>query len=286
MDIREARRRKLIMRNTWSILLAVVAAVLLIVFIISLIAVEVEKNSTDRLNSEAGTGSSTERKVDLSKVPDDLLEENFQHTAGVIYLTFDDGPGPHTARLLDILKEKNVKATFFVTGSGDDELILREHEEGHTVGLHTFTHRYDLIYTNVPAFLNDLQMIHDRVQRITGVDSRIMRFPGGSSNVVSRSYDGGARIMSTLVSEMERLGYQYFDWNISSGDAGGANSSEQVFVNVASHLKEGNNVVLMHDIKPQTVEAISQIIDFGTTNGYTFLPLKMDSFTAHHGVNN
>lgn len=214
------------------------------------------------------------------------LDETFLHNAGTIYLTFDDGPGEHTGRLLDILKAKGVKATFFVTGAGDDELIRREYEEGHTVGLHTWSHRYDLVYPSVEAYFNDLAMVHDRVQRITGVDSRIIRFPGGSSNVISARYDGGTKIMSTLTAEVERRGYRYFDWNLSSGDAGGATTSDEVFVNIAAHLKEGDNVVLQHDIKGFSVDAVERVIDHGLANGYTFKALQTDSPGMHHGVNN
>ena len=206
---------------------------------------------------------------------------------GTVYLTFDDGPGPYTAELLDVLKKYNVKVTFFVTGRGDDSLILREYQEGHTIGLHTYTHDYAYIYQNVDTFFDDLYRVQERVKNITGYTSYLMRFPGGSSNTVSRRYDGGAHIMSQLVGEVENRGFTYFDWNISSGDAASASSPEEVFENVVYSLKDGgDSVVLQHDIKDFSVASVEQIIQYCLSNGYKFATLDKSSFTAHHGVNN
>lgn len=204
----------------------------------------------------------------------------------IIYLTFDDGPGAYTSQLLDVLKKYNVKATFFVTGSGDDSLIAREYNEGHTVGLHTFTHNYASIYSSVDNFFADLYRIQDRVKSITGYTSMITRFPGGSSNSISAYYDGGTHIMSRLVNEVSARGFTYFDWNISSGDAGGTTSTAEVIKNVTSALKPESSVILQHDIKDFSVAAVEQIIQYGLNNGYTFKKLEPSSYTAHHGVTN
>ena len=206
---------------------------------------------------------------------------------GVVYLTFDDGPGPYTAELLDVLAKYNVKATFFVTGAGDDDLILREHNVGHAVGLHTLSHNYAYVYENADNFFNDLYAVQNRVKDITGMTSMLMRFPGGSSNLVSARYDGGAHIMSYLTREVERRGFTYFDWNISSGDAGQTTAAEQVYENVVTQFKEGGeSVVLQHDIKDYSVAAVERIIQYGLNNGWIFEKLDADSFAAHHGVNN
>ncbi len=206
---------------------------------------------------------------------------------GVIYLTFDDGPGPYTAQLLDVLKKYNVKATFFVTGSGDDAMIKREYDEGHTVGLHTFSHNYGYIYQNMSNYFADLYAVQERVKNITGQTSMLMRFPGGSSNLVSAYYDGGTRIMSTLVNEVARRGFTYFDWNISSGDADGVATTDEVFARVIANLKPGgSSVVLQHDIKDFSVAAVERIIAQCLASGYVFEKLDANSFTAHHGVNN
>ena len=205
---------------------------------------------------------------------------------GVIYLTFDDGPGPYTAELLDVLKRYGVKATFFVTGAGDDDLVAREYKEGHAVGLHTWSHDYAYIYGSVDNFMADLARVQERVKNVTGQETQLMRFPGGSSNTVSRRYDGRSHIMSQLVGEVERRGYVYFDWNTDSGDAGGSRTTEAVIAQVTGGLKDGPNVVLQHDTKGFSVAAVENIIKYGRDNGYMFAALDKDAFTAHHGVNN
>ncbi|MBR2544076.1 polysaccharide deacetylase family protein [Candidatus Saccharibacteria bacterium] len=206
---------------------------------------------------------------------------------GTIYLTFDDGPGEHTDRLLDILKKHHVLATFFVTGRGADELLKREHDEGHSIGLHSFSHDYSYIYRNTANFWDDMEKVRARVKTATGEDTLLMRFPGGSSNTVSARYDGGSHIMSKLTKEATERGYTYFDWNVLSGDAGETTETDKVFENVTKSLKQGgSSVVLQHDIKGFSVDAVERIIEFGLENGYIFDKLSADSFDAHHGVNN
>ena len=205
---------------------------------------------------------------------------------GRIYLTFDDGPGYHTDELLDILAKYNVKATFFVTGNGDDNLILREYNEGHAVGLHTLTHNYAYIYQSADNFFDDLYSVQQRVKDITGYTSYLMRFPGGSSNTVSARYDGGSNIMSTLAREVESRGFTYFDWNLSSGDAGGITTSDGVADRVISSLEDGDYVILQHDIKSFSVAAVERIIQYGLQNGFVFSKLDASSPTMHHGINN
>ena len=209
---------------------------------------------------------------------------------GAIYLTFDDGPSSTiTSKLLDILKEKNVKATFFVINhsSNLDYLIKREYDEGHTVALHSYSHNYSNVYSSVDSYFNDLNQISDKVEKITGMKSNIIRFPGGGSNTVSRNYSKG--IMSILTKEVLNRGYHYFDWNVSSNDAGGAKTSEEVYNNVVKNLSKNRaNVVLMHDFENnyKTLNAISDIIDYGKENGYQFLAIDMSTSMVRHSVNN
>lgn len=205
---------------------------------------------------------------------------------GIIYLTFDDGPSTETDRLLDVLKAYGVKATFFVTGAGGENTLRRECDEGHSIGLHTFSHSYDYVYQSVDVFFSDIDKIKNRVENATNCTSTLIRFPGGSSNTVSRGVDGGTHIMSKLAEEVPRRGYAYFDWNVSSGDAGGAYSSDQVFYNVINNLKSDVSVVLQHDTKAFSVDAVERIIQYGLSHGYRFMPLTHNSFGAHHGVNN
>ncbi len=209
---------------------------------------------------------------------------------GVIYLTFDDGPSATiTPKVLDILKEKEIKATFFVINKSEslDYLIKRAYDEGHAIALHSATHNYSKIYQSQEAYFNDLQTISDKVERITGERSMIIRFPGGSSNTVSRNYSIG--IMSLLTNDVLRRGYHYFDWNISSGDAGGSNTKEQVYYSVTKDLgKNKANIVLMHDFENnyKTLNALSDIIDYGKQNGYTFSAIDMTTALFVHSVNN
>ena len=208
-----------------------------------------------------------------------------------IYLTFDDGPSAYTSKLLDVLKKYNVKATFFVTDQnltrGYDDVLKRAYDEGHTIGLHTSSHNYGYIYSSVDAYFNDLYAIQNKVKRITGFAPMIVRFPGGSSNTISRSADGGTRIMSQLTKAIQAKGFRYFDWNVDSNDAGGAKNAAQVASNVINSLgNKSTYVVLQHDIKEYSVDAVETIIQFGLSHGYTFQALKMDSPRVEHTVNN
>ncbi|MBR2937569.1 MAG: DUF5011 domain-containing protein [Oscillospiraceae bacterium] len=202
-----------------------------------------------------------------------------------IYLTFDDGPGEHTGRLLDILAKYNVKATFFVVGGKDMSLVARAAQEGHAIAIHTYTHRYSEIYSSDDAFFNDLYAMQDLIYQHTGVKTMLTRFPGGSSNSVSSAYNKG--IMSRLTKELPARGFQYFDWNVDSNDAGGAKTADEVFDNVTKGVaKRTNSVVLQHDTRDFSVDAIERIVAWGLCNGYTFKALDMDSPACHHGVNN
>ena len=206
---------------------------------------------------------------------------------GTIYLTFDDGPKNGTTNvILDILKEEGVKATFFVTNSGPDELIKRAYDEGHTIALHTASHTYSIVYASVDSYFNDLNIVSERVKRITGVESKIIRFPGGSSNTVSRKYSSG--IMSYLTSEVLKRGYRYYDWNVSSGDAaGGSPTASMIYDNVVSNLSKNRvNMVLMHDIKTYTRDALRDIIRYGKENGYVFDKITQDTEMITQRVNN
>jgi peptidoglycan/xylan/chitin deacetylase (PgdA/CDA1 family) len=202
----------------------------------------------------------------------------------IIYLTFDDGPGAYTDHLLDILAKYDVKATFFVIDTGNYSTLKRIAEEGHSIGIHSVTHDYRQIYAGMDAFFDDLYAMQEIIYQQTGVTTTLMRFPGGSSNTVSRFNKG---IMSRLTMAVECAGFQYFDWNVDSDDAGKANTAKKVYDNVVKGVSGRRvSVVLHHDIKEATIDAIERIIVWGLNNGYTFLPLEPSSPTAHHGVNN
>ena len=218
------------------------------------------------------------KEREVSKVNDPAGGEKF------IYLTFDDGPGANTPRLLDILKKYNVPATFFVVNTRYISTIKRASEEGHTIAIHTATHKFKEIYASEDAYFKDLYKMQDLIKQYTGKTATLMRFPGGASNTIS-SFNKG--IMTRLTKLVEEKGFTYFDWNVDSKDAGGAKTAKQVYNNVVSGIgSKTNSVVLMHDIKTYTIDAIEQIIVWGLANGYTFRALTADSPTCHHRVNN
>ena len=131
-----------------------------------------------------------------------------------------------------------------------------------------------------------VDLISKKVERITGEKSMIMRFPGGGSNTVSRRYKKG--IMSFLTKDVIDKGYRYYDWNVGSGDAGGARNSQDVYNNVVNGLRKNrNNIVLMHDFSnSKSVNALEAIIDYGLANGYRFDKIDMTTPMVKHGVNN
>ena len=202
----------------------------------------------------------------------------------ICYLTFDDGPSKNTPLILDILKNYNAKATFFVINTGDIGYIQRIHDEGHTVGLHTYSHNYAQLYSSTDAYFNDLQQISGKVESIIGIRPTVMRFPGGSSNKVSAKYCKG--IMTQLVTLVQEKGYSYFDWNISSGDADSTTPSyTYIRNNVLNNARNKNSIcVLMHDAsaKTTTVQALPEIIEGLTNMGYRFEALTPEAYGYHH----
>ena len=228
---------------------------------------------TYSVTDKAGNIGTKERKVVVQKQASKVSGSLGCGNAGTIYLTFDDGPhGSYTPYILDVLKKYNVKATFFVLGSlanSYPNILKREVNEGHAVGIHTWSHDYAKIYKSTSAFWDEVNKTHDVIKSTTGYDSKLIRFPGGASNTVSRKYSTG--IMSTLAREVVEKGYNYFDWNLSSGDAGGVKNATEELNNVVRSLsKSRGNVILMHDIKTTTKDAIESIVKYGLDNGYTF----------------
>lgn len=206
---------------------------------------------------------------------------------GTIYLTFDDGPSNNTSKILDILKQEDIKATFFLVNfnSSYNSVVKRIYDEGHSIGIHSYTHNYKLIYSSVSAYFDDLNKMNDKIKTITGSDTKLLRFPGGSSNTIS-SFNKG--IMTTLVKEVTNAGYHYFDWNVDSSDAWSARNSNDVYNNVVNNLKKGTNIVLMHDLSSneKTVNVLEKIIKDAKEKGYTFANITMNTKEIHHGINN
>ncbi len=227
-----------------------------------------------------GNKNTVSRKVvvysDISKIP---------KNGKVVYLTFDDGPGCYTQSILDVLNEYNVKATFFVTNqfSSYQYMIKKEYESGHSIAVHTYSHNYGKIYESVDSYVDDFNQMNQIIYEQTGTYTKMFRFPGGSSNTISRFNKG---VVSDIAKTMTDKGYIYFDWNVDSTDTQ-YKDSEKIYQNVISELeKHDKSVVLMHDIKKANIESVRKIINYGLENGYTFLGLDESSPEVHHHINN
>ncbi|MBQ9097340.1 MAG: polysaccharide deacetylase [Clostridia bacterium] len=185
------------------------------------------------------------------------------------YLTFDDGPSENTGALLDILKTYNVKATFFVTGEAAERnpnLLIRIHNEGHSIGNHSNTHVYDYIYDNPDSFWLEVTGAQTILENILGADNtqKLFRFPGGSFGEKKAQF----------IPLIESMGYKYVDWNALNGDAeGGDFTAEKSMEYIKEQCADtGNVIVLMHDAKNKTVtvETLPQIIEYLKSEGYLF----------------
>ena len=165
------------------------------------------------------------------------------------------------------------------------DIIARAAQEGHTVAAHTYSHDYNRIYTNEDAFYTDMSAIRTTIAMYTQDATSLFRFPGGSSNTISKLYNRG--VMTRLAKALTEMGYTYFDWNVDSNDAGGAKTPDEVFKNITKGVQNRDaSVVLQHDTKEYSVEAVERVIAWALVNGYRFEPLTEDSPTFHHPINN
>lgn len=252
----------------------------------------VEQTQQENAQKPESTGESvytdvteaTETKSDYDPVTppatgiseeDNLASESDVHK---VYLTFEDGPSENTEAILDILAQYNVKATFFVVGKEDEdsqELYKRIVEEGHTLGMHSYSNKYSQIYQSKDAFEEDFNRLRDELYQVTGVESIYYRFPGGSSNQISNVP------MSDFIHYLNEQGVIYYDWNISAGDAASnAYSAEEIVANVVDDVvKYKTSVVLLHDAsdKSTTVEALAPIIEALNEMGAEILPIDEDT---------
>lgn len=205
------------------------------------------------------------------------------------YLTFDDGPSHNTEKVLEILDKYQIKATFFVTAENKEhaKYIKEAYQKGHTIGLHAYEHDYEHLYTASQNFLNDLKKSDEYVYQQTGVHTKVMRFPGGSSNMVSAKYNKG--IMSVLTKKVIDQGYQYYDWNCMNGDAEGKKTVKEMIQTVKETVKDQEDIMLlMHDGIQQdnTVKALPDIIEYLKKQDYEFKAVDTTSPTFHHTVQN
>ena len=206
----------------------------------------------------------------------------------IIYLTFDDGPGANTKKVLAALDKYNVKATFFVTNQFPkyQSLIAEEYNKGHAIGVHTLTHKWN-VYDSLEAYVSDFDAMNEIIKEQTGSYTKIFRFPGGSGNTVSKSHKTG--VVTEIANYMTEKGYVYFDWNLSSGDATNSKiTPEKVKKTVLNSVDKCayNCVILFHDYKSHTANAIESIIKELIDRGYDFKTLSVDGPTVHAKIKN
>lgn len=238
----------------------------------SVISVEqVVENVNEKSAASPDGNAKTSDPVKNGTILENALEEGESRK---VYLTFDDGPSENTAKILDILKEKNVKATFFVIGQEDEEskeMYQRIVAEGHTLGMHSFSHKYSVIYQSLEAFSEDMAHLQSYLSEVTGVTPEILRFPGGSSNQVSNTD------MREFIRFLNEKGITYYDWNVASGDATSqAYTPDELVQNVMNDVgRYETSIVLMHDAsnKSGTVEALPVMIDKLQELGVELLPI-------------
>ncbi len=203
-----------------------------------------------------------------------------------VYLTFDDGPSQNTGKILDILKKYKVKGNFFVVGTDNPELrkmYKRIVDEGHVLCMHSYSHKYNEIYASVDAFTEDLDKISSLLYEVTGTKPNIYRFPGGSSNSVSRIP------MKEFIKVLDERGIRYFDWNVVAGDATNPMlPADKIIENSLCDLNEYEEaMILFHDLsnKTSTVEALPEIIESIQASGIPIEPIDDTTITIQHYIN-
>ena len=211
-------------------------------------------------------------------------ESSGQEEIHKVYLTFDDGPSIYTNDILDILDSYNVKATFFVVGkegTNAEEALQRIVDEGHTLGMHSYSHKYKELYESMDSFTQDFARIREYIYQATGVESVCYRFPGGSSNTVSEID------MHDFIDYLDSQGVEYYDWNVSSGDGGSMKlSTDTLLENCTRDIDtRDTSIILLHDSaeKPTTVEALPDIIENILARPDTvILPITENTRPIHH----
>ena len=308
-------RKKRIAKIKKAIIILAFTLIIIPIILCFLLFVKVSKleNKIDNLMSYTQSASIGEQKAGASglttngegnvtniKITDDPLNNEILDTQELsvdasalitndngkkVYLTFDDGPSDNTDLILDILARYKVKATFFVIEKSDQASIQRYKRilsEGHTLAMHSASHIYTKIYNSIESYIQDVSEIQNYILDVTGYKPTIYRFPGGSSNTVSKIS------IYSCVSYLDGVGITYFDWNISSGDAVSPQlSTESIINNVISGVEqEDNAVVLFHDAnnKMTTVEALPSILERLTDMGVKVLPITDKTTPVHHKI--
>lgn len=202
-------------------------------------------------------------------------EESNDANKKVIYLTFDDGPSYKvTSKVLDILKENEVKATFFLIGNqieGKEDIVKRINNEGHSIGLHTFTHKYKSIYCNEDKFIQEMIDCSNEINKVVGISPNIIRFPGGSYKHLNKNY----------LKKLHDHNFKIYDWNLDNTDGLKPKLSSCELYRKAINGSDGLQtiILLMHctDMHKNTCEALPKIIEYYKSQGYEFEIIKEDT---------
>ena len=243
--------------------------------------------------SDSDVVKAQEKEVKTTKEPkkastaEPTIKPTDDTTTKKVYLTFDDGPGSQTGKILDILKKNHVKATFFVTGKEDassKKMYKRIVKEGHTLAMHSYSHIQDVIYDSKEAFEKDLKQINRCLYEATGVHTKFYRFPGGSST------QNTSLPIQNFIDVLNKNHYLYLDWNVISPDINNANATkEQVVTGVMQGVDAYDTaVVLMYDVadKPMTVKALPSIIKQIKAKNYELLPVDESMILIQHSNGN
>lgn len=233
-------------------------------------------------SAEAGEQQADNDSQSAENIEDTLNGGKKKAAKGRVYLTFDDGPSIYTGQILDILNENQVKATFFVIGRDEEyyEYYRRIVEEGHSIGMHSYSHVYQDFYKSVDSFGTELEKLDNLIYDVTGVHSRLFRFPGGSSNSVA------SLPIEDYIAYLNEHNINYYDWNSLNGDAVTSGLSPQTLVdNIMNDVtKNQDSIVLMHDLQTThtTVESLQLLIDTLQSEGYEILPIDENAPLIQH----
>lgn len=295
---RQREKRKRIHRiktGIISFLLIYLLVSIVMLFVLSILAASMQRqinDLSDKVSRLEAAKAARKSIIDSVQPESDILVADTKtaeaNLAGEkdtlkVYLTFDDGPSSYTNKILDILDDYGVKATFFVVGKTDEDsriAMKRIVNEGHTIGLHSFSHKYSDIYSSLEAFSADFEKIKKYVYDVTGIEAKYYRFPGGSSNTVSETD------MSELIRFLDEKNMIYYDWNVANGDESSSDLTvEELIENVMNDVvKYKTSVVLMHEAadKGRTVESLPRLIELLQQKGALILPISRDTTVIQH----
>lgn len=272
------------MKKKWKILLsaaglAAAAGILLSIHFLTAAPAAKAVDAAPASAAESAPPAVRQDRPPVGILPEEVPAEAQNPKQKVAYLTFDDGPSSMTPQLLSTLDNCRVKATFFVVGLQAETFpgaLKQIAQQGHTIGVHSWTHQYPYIYKNTQNFLQDFNQLKDYIYKQTGTMPNICRFPGGTNNTVFRHYNSGA-IMSDIVGLVHGMGFEYYDWNVSSGEASAVPPSKDMIVKrVVSQCKNKNTaVILFHDTENRGyVTAVPEIVAQLRSMGFDFETLS------------